>query len=156
LETGSDESNPPSKEKNEDGHQRASSVPPYLPSMHMHKRLTDRTKSFRHELNQAGGNFPDEIGDSNSFDFDDGFNIASLLKFTSKDRDIATAIGSIHRDRRIFRTADKNFVGICHDTIARGDTVALVAGASTPFVFRRVGGRAGSNKHMFIASCTAS
>lgn len=149
LEKGNDESNPSSEKKNKDGYQRASSVPPYLPSMHMHKRLTYRTKPFRHELGQAGVNFPDEIDDSKSFDSDDGFNIASLLKFTSKDRDIATAFGSIYRDRRIFRTADKNFVGICHDTIARGDMVALVAGASTPFVFRRVGGGAGSNKQRF-------
>ena len=122
---------------------RASSVPAYLPSMHMHENLTNRMKRFRHDANPTGAIFLDEASDADTFTSDDDkFNVANMIRMVSKSRDVATAINSIYKDRRIFRTTG-NFVGISHDTVAKGDVVVLVAGAPTPFVFRTLNDESG-------------
>src|SRR3569833_3945645 len=106
---------------------RASSVPAYLPSMHMHENLTNRMKRFRHDANPTGAIFLDEASDADTFTSDDDkFNVANMIRMVSKSRDVATAINSIYKDRRIFRTTG-NFVGISHDTVAKGDVVVLAS-----------------------------
>ncbi|KAI1268606.1 heterokaryon incompatibility protein-domain-containing protein [Xylariaceae sp. FL1019] len=42
------------------------------------------------------------------------------------------------RHRRIFRTKNRNLVGMGHQDLKPGDIVCLVAGAETPFIFRRL------------------
>ncbi|XXH03698.1 hypothetical protein Hte_010104 [Hypoxylon texense] len=47
------------------------------------------------------------------------------------------AIDQIHQHRRLFRTRQRNFVGLAPRDVRIGDIVCLVAGTATPFVFRR-------------------
>ncbi|KAI1762174.1 heterokaryon incompatibility protein-domain-containing protein [Hypoxylon sp. FL1150] len=47
------------------------------------------------------------------------------------------AIDQIHQHRRLFRTRQRNFVGLAPRNVRIGDVVCLVGGAATPFVFRR-------------------
>lgn len=47
------------------------------------------------------------------------------------------AIDQIHQHRRLFRTRQRNFVGLAPRDVRIGDIVCLVAGTATPFVLRR-------------------
>ncbi|RYP43476.1 hypothetical protein DL770_011654 [Monosporascus sp. CRB-9-2] len=73
-------------------------------------------------------------------------NQSSTLQYwiEEMEKDLAptssAAIDKIYHHRRIYRTKDRNLVGIGPKDIERGDVVCLVAGAPTPFVFRRVNG----------------
>jgi hypothetical protein len=120
---------------------RASSVPVYLPSK-LHPIAALRMKRFGNvspiaDIHVDEGDSSDT--ESNAEGSDAGFNpVATLLKITQTG-DVTTAIASIYKDRRVFRTKNRNFVGMGHECVKKGDVVALVAGANTPFVFRRVG-----------------
>jgi hypothetical protein len=71
---------------------------------------------------------------------DEGFNMKNLINATEKEfRGVLSAINNYtYKHRRIFRTKERNLVGMGHRDIRIGDVVCLVAGAPTPFIFRRV------------------
>jgi Heterokaryon incompatibility protein (HET) len=80
------------------------------------------------------GDFEDDDDDP----LDQGFTVENLVKSMEKDfATISTAISNIYQHRRIFRTRERNLVGIGPRDIKRRDVVCLVAGAPTPFLFRR-------------------
>jgi len=128
------------------GCERRSSVPPILPSMRAYAtaRETLPAKCFRPIWSEEN---EDNVCDDESY-FSDGpsdgdterlpFIVSGFIKLLmQKPAEVTTAINSIYRDRRIFRTRDKNYVGICHDSTAKGDMVVLIAGAEVPFVLRQ-------------------
>lgn len=49
---------------------------------------------------------------------------------------VAWAFNEIYQQRRVFRTKDRNMVGIGPRDLRRGDRICLVAGCPTPFIFR--------------------
>lgn len=63
----------------------------------------------------------------------------TLLNLADKEFRVPSAINDYtYKDRRIFRTKEHNFVGMGHRDIRTVDAVCPVAGAPTPFIFRRV------------------
>ncbi|RYP72122.1 hypothetical protein DL770_008015 [Monosporascus sp. CRB-9-2] len=130
---------------------RSRSVPAYLPSMRLGRRFTHRISRFGHVSATGTANeHVDEAYEWGVYSDDTGASGARkdarwFENFLDMNQDVTTAITSIFKDRRVFRTKNRNFIGIAHDCIEKGDVVALVAGASTPFVFRPVH-RGGDNK----------
>ena len=57
-------------------------------------------------------------------------------------RGVDSAIGIVYKNRRIFRSG-RGYLGCTSKDVRLGDVVCLVAGAPTPFVFRRLGGQGG-------------
>ncbi|GAB1319162.1 hypothetical protein MFIFM68171_09372 [Madurella fahalii] len=121
---------------------RSGSVPTYLPSIGFDPRFTSRFRRFNPSSVTGTANvYVEGAYDRGGYSHDTGArrNMKGLLEeWINSDRDIAIAITSISLYRRVFRTKNRNFIGIAHECIERGDVVALVAGASTPFVFRPV------------------
>ena len=72
-----------------------------------------------------------------------GFTVPKLVEFAVRSmnvnmKGVGNAIEQVYRDRRVFRTR-KGYLGCGPSDVRLGDVVCLVAGAPTPFVFRRVG-----------------
>ncbi|KAK4448654.1 heterokaryon incompatibility protein-domain-containing protein [Podospora aff. communis PSN243] len=84
------------------------------------------TTAFEEEYQKQGGNMSRLP------------TMALLFRTAQENRDVRTAIKSIMRDRRLFRTERHGFMGVVHDCVRNGDVVVLLAGASTPFVLRPV------------------
>ncbi|KAK4447319.1 heterokaryon incompatibility protein-domain-containing protein [Podospora aff. communis PSN243] len=123
---------------------------------HLHVRAAD-INGTHIKLSNAMRSFLDIHGSSKGYSFeelrysssDEGDGAAkspggasiddALIAFhESGTHGVFVALSSIYQDRRIFRTRDQNFIGVCHDCIDRGDVVVLIAGAETPFVLRPV------------------
>ena len=71
------------------------------------------------------------------------FTVAKLLDFAVRVMNVSmkgvgNAIEQIYKDRRVFRTR-KGYLGCGPSDMRLGDVVCFVAGAPTPFLFRRVG-----------------
>ncbi|KAI9759448.1 MAG: hypothetical protein M1840_003356 [Geoglossum simile] len=58
----------------------------------------------------------------------------------------ATAFNILYKDRRLFRTKNRNFLGTGPSTVKNGDLVVLVAGLKEPLIFRAVGDGSGRLK----------
>lgn len=70
------------------------------------------------------------------------FTVAKLVdgairRANATTKDVKNAIDRVYKDRRVFRTR-KGYLGSGPRDIRLGDVVCIVAGSSTPFLFRRV------------------
>jgi hypothetical protein len=75
--------------------------------------------------------------------WEEDFTVAKLLDFLVRSMNVSmkgvgNAIEQVYTDRRVFRTR-KGYLGCGPSDVRLEDAVCLVAGARTPFVFRRVG-----------------
>jgi hypothetical protein len=151
---------------------RSASMPPLVLSVYNERRglarhTLRRARRFGHVRSPASTNVGETYTDASDEEHCEQGRVgdlkllstAGMISVMQKNRDVTTAITSILKDRRVFRTEKHGFIGIAHDCVRNGDVAVLVAGASTPFVLRPVedadeerGGERGEKKYALVGS----